>query len=181
MRFGISRRSLAIRAGVAGIAGAMALGSMTSLAVHENIEFPAAIHAGTCEAPGDVVMELPNLVRLPENAPDEGEPTGAPGPQVVHGLPDDTAIDLAVDDLFAADHILAVFDAEGANIVACGPIGAYTYEDGQDLAFGLRSQGESPYSGVALIDIDDEDEDEALDIEVYLVNNTPAPAATPAA
>jgi hypothetical protein len=176
-----NRRSLLVRLGVVGFAGALAFGGASALAVHEDLEFPVAIHAGTCEEPGDVVAELDNLVRLPEGAPVEGERAGAPGSQVVHGLPDDAEFDLSVDDLFADDHILAVFDAEGENIVACGPIGAYTFEDGNDLVFGLRSQGDSPYSGVVLIDNDDDEDDDDADIEIYLVNNTPAPAATPEA
>lgn len=185
-------RPLLVRLGAIGFASALALGSASALAVHEDLEFPAAIHAGTCEEPGDVVLELDNLVRLPEDAPVEGEREGAPGSQVVHGLPDDTTFELTVEDLFAEDHILAVFDAEGENIIACGPIGAYTFEDGNDLVFGLRSQGDSPYSGVALIGYgddgddatattDDDDDDDDSDIEIYLVNNTPAPAATPEA
>ena len=180
MVFGLTRQSLAVRVGAVAVAGTMAFGASSAMAVHEDLEFPAAIHAGTCEAPGDEMLALDNLVRLPTDAPAEGEPAGAPGAQVVHGTPDDGVdLGLTVDDLFAADHILAVFDAEGTTIVACGPIGAYTFEDGNDLAFGLRSQGDSPYSGVAIIENDDDDDD--LDIEVYLVNNTPAPAATPAA
>ncbi len=179
MAFGMSRQSLAVRVGAVAVAGTMALGASAALAVHEDLEFPVAIHAGTCEMPGDEVLALDNLVRLPSDAPTEGERAGAPGSQVVHGTPDDGVdFDLTVDDLFAADHILAVFDAEGETIVACGPIGAYTFEEGNDLVFGLRSQGDSPYSGVAIIENDDDDE---LDIEVYLVNNTPAPAATPEA
>jgi hypothetical protein len=174
-------RSLFVRLGAAGFASALALGGASALAVHEDLEFPVAIHAGTCEEPGDVVVELDNLVRLPEDAPAEGERAGAPGSQVVHGLPDDAELELTVEDLFADDHILAVFAAEGENIVACGPIGAYTFEDGNDLVFGLRSQGDSPYSGVVLIDNDDDEEDDDVDIEIYLVNNTPAPAATPEA
>ena len=186
-----NRRSLLARVGALGVVSALAFGSASALAKHEDLEFPAAIHAGTCEEPGDVVLELEPLVRLPEDAPDEGERAGAPGSQVVHGLPDDSTLDLTVDDLFAADHILAVFDAEGENIVACGPIGAYTFEDGNQLVFGLRSQGDSPYSGVVLIgddegdDAEDEDataeDDAGTGIEIYLVNNTPAPPATPEA
>ena len=187
-----NRRSLLARVGALGVVSVLAFGSASALAKHEDLEFPAAIHAGTCEEPGDVVLELDPLVRLPEDAPDEGERAGAPGSQVVHGLPDDATLDLTVDDVFAADHILAVFDAEGENIVACGPIGAYTFEEGNQLVFGLRSQGDSPYSGVVLIG-DDEGDDEAdgddataeddagTDIEIYLVNNTPAPPATPEA
>lgn len=172
-------RSRLARLGMLGMAGGLALGGSSALAVHENLEFPAAIHAGTCEAPGEVVLDLGNLVRLPEGAPAEGDRAGAPGAQVVHGTPDDSEIDLTVDDLFAADHILAVFNAEADAIVACGPIGAYTYEDGEDLAIGLREQGDSMYSGVVLFDVDDDD----LDVEIYIVNSTPAPApdATPTA
>ena len=178
-----SVRSRVARFGMLGLAGGLAFAGTGALAAHENLEFPAAIHAGTCEMPGEVVLQLDNLVRLPQGAPMEGERAGAPGAQVVHGLPDDSEINLGADDLFGADHILAVFDAEGANIVACGPIGAYTYEQGQDIAIGLRSQGDSPYSGVALFDIDDDDDDSETDLEIYLVNNTPAPApdATPTA
>jgi len=170
-------RSLSVRIGAIGFASALAFGGASALAGHEDLDFPAAIHEGTCEEPGDVVVELDNLVRLPEDAPAEGERAGAPGAQVVHGLPDDEELDLTVDDLFTADHILAVFDAEGENIIACGPIGAYTFEEGDDLVFGLRSQGDSPYSGVAIIENDDDESE----IEIYLVNNTPAPAATPEA
>ncbi|MDQ3541264.1 MAG: hypothetical protein M3440_11290 [Chloroflexota bacterium] len=174
-------RSLFVRLGAVGFAGALAFSSASALAVHEDLEFPVAIHLGNCEEPGDEVVALENLVRLPEDAPDEGERAGAPGSQVVHGLPDDAELDLTVEDLFAEDHILVVFDAEGENIIACGPIGAYTFEDGNDLVFGLRSQGDSPYSGVVLIDNDDDEDDDDADIEIYLVNNTPAPApeATP--
>lgn len=173
-------RSLLVRVGVTTFAGAVVFGGASAFASHEDLEFPAAIHEGTCEEPGDEVVALDNLVRLPEGAPVEGDPVGAPGAQVVHGSPDDSSLDLTVDDLLADDHILAVFDAEGEEIVACGPIGAYTMDEEDDsLAIGLRSQGESPYSGVALFD--DSDDDDDLDIEVYLVNNTPAPAATPTA
>lgn len=182
MGFSIGR-SVATRLGVLGIAGTLAMGSASTLAVHENVEFPAAIHTGTCEAPGDEVLALDNLVRLPVGAPAEGESVGAPGSQVVHGTPDDYEIPLTIDDLFAADHILAVFDAEGTTIVACGPIGQYTYNQGDDVVIGLRSQGDSPYSGVAIFDGDDEDDEDRpeTDVDVYLVNNTPAMMATPEA
>lgn len=125
------------------------------------------------------MLELDNLVRLPEGS--EGDRAGAMGSQVVHGLPDDAEIDLTIADIFGAEHILAVFDAEGANIVACGPIGAYSYSEGEDVYFGLRSQGDSPYSGIAILDGEDDDDDDGTDIDVYLVNNTLAPAATPEA
>lgn len=171
-------RSLLVRVGVTTFAGAVVFGGASVFASHEDLEFPAAIHEGTCEEPGDEVVALDNLVRLPEGAPVEGDPVGAPGAQVVHGSPEGSTLDLTLEDLLADDHILAVFDAEGEEIVACGPIGAYTMDEEDDsLAIGLRSQGESPYSGVALFEGTDDD----LGFEVYLVNNTPAPAATPIA
>jgi len=174
--------SLAVRLGALGLAGGLALGGSAALAVHENFTFPAAIHAGSCEAPGDVVLKLDNLVRLPEGTATEGERTGAPMAQVVHGSPGGAAIDLAVGDLFAAEHILAVFNADGDAIVACGPIGAYTYGEGENLAIGLREQGDSNFSGVALFESNDAD---GLDVAVYLVSSaTPPPAdadATPVA
>jgi len=198
-------RSMVARAGLIGFAGIAMVGGNGALAAHEDLEFPAAIHAGTCEAPGDEVLALDNLVRLPESGGDDENRAGAPGSQVIHGLPDDSTIDLTIDDLFAADHILAVFNPDG-DIIACGPIGAYSYEDGDALFFGLRSQGESPYSGVAIfgddeddsglddLDLGDDDadsddadsddgtaddasDDDGLEIEIYLVNNTPAPTA----
>ena len=191
-------RSLVARAGLIGFAGIAMVGGNGAMAAHEDLEFPAAIHAGTCEAPGDEVLALDDLVRLPEDGEDEENRAGAPGAQVVHGLPDDTTIDLTIDDLFADDHILVVFEADDADaatdpgILACGPIGAYSYDDGDEVFFGLRSQGESPYSGVAILGRDDDDDssdagtddtddatpddaEDELAIEVYLVNNTPAP------
>ena len=180
-------RTILIRAGLVGFAGLLAIGGNAAFAVHEDLEFPAAIHSGTCEEPGYVVLELDNLVRMPDDAPTEGDRAGAPGSQVIHGLPNDTEIELTIDDLFGADHILAVFNAEGDAIIACGPIGAYTFGDGEDLAFGLRGQGDSPYTGIVLVDGDDDDDanddddSDGTDIEVYIVNNTPAPTATPEA
>ena len=209
-------RSIVARAGLIGFAGIAMVGGNGAMAAHEDLEFPAAIHAGTCEEPGDEVLALDDLVRLPEDGEDEENRAGAPDAQVVHGLPDGTTIDLTIDDLFEDDHVLVVFEADDADaatdpgILACGPIGAYSYEDGDEVFFGLRSQGESPYSGVAILgrdddgagrdagdtddaDTDDADTDDAtpddaedeLAIEVYLVNNTPAPTgddvSTPAA
>ncbi len=178
MGFSIGR-SMATRIGALGIAGALAMGTGSALAVHENVDYPVAIHAGTCEMPGDEVAALGSVTRLPVEAPDEGDVVGAAGSQVVHGFEDEVELALTVDDLFAADHLVALFDAEGA-IVACGPIGQYTYTDGEDIAFGLRPVGESPWNGVVLVDNDDDDDD--LEIEVYVVNNTPPmPAGTPVA
>lgn len=177
-------RRTVIRIGLAGIAGLIAVTGNAAFASHEELEFPVAIHAGTCEEPGDQVLALPNLVLLPDDA--EGGPAGASGAQVVHGLPDDAGIVMTAEELFAADHILAVFDAAGETIIACGPIGAYRYDLGGDVLFGLRSQGDSPYSGVAIFDQVSEDDPEAdedeggIDPQIYLVNNTPAPTATPA-
>ncbi|MBA2277096.1 MAG: hypothetical protein H0W06_04970 [Chloroflexia bacterium] len=185
-------RSVAVRVGLGCVACAVVLGAPAVFAVHEDFTYPAAIHAGTCEEPGDVVFELDDLARLPEDAPGEGERVGAPLAQVVHGLPEDFTIDATVEDLLADDHVLAVFGPEeGDGIIACGPIGAYTFddEDGQSLAIGLREFNESNYTGVALFgddtasdddtETETETEDEGLEVEVYIVLNT-FPPGTPA-
>ncbi len=189
-----SARSVAIRLGLVGVVGAVVVGASTTLAVHEENEYPAAIHEGTCEAPGEVVFDLPDLTLLPEDAPEGEDRVGAPLAQVVHGLPDDTALDATIEDLFAEDHVVAVFDAEeGTEIIACGPIGAYSFGDDQEeLAIGLREFNESNYTGIALFgddsdasddDTETETEDDGLEIEVYIVLNTfPAtPEASPGA
>lgn len=177
--FGLTRgSSRMVRLGALGLVGSLAFSATPALAVHENVTFPAAIHAGSCEAPGEVVLELDSLVRLPEGTAAEGERAGAPMAQVVHGSPEDAAIDLSVADLFAAEHILAVFNGAGDTIVACGPIGAYTYAEGDDLAIGLREQGDSNFSGLALLTGNDAD---GLDVEVYLVSSATPPPATPEA
>lgn len=157
-----------------GLAGGLALGGASTLAVHENVEFPAAIHAGSCEMPGEVVFELPNLVRLPEGAATEGERAGAPVSQVVHGAPVGTTLSATVPDLFAEQHIVAVFNADGDAIVACGPIGAYTYAEGEDLAIGLREQADSNFTGAAFFTNNDAGE---LDVSVILVSDAVPPAA----
>lgn len=178
MSVGSNLRLQMIRLGAIGLAGSFALGGASALAVHENVEFPAAVHAGSCEMPGEVVFELPNLVRLPEGVAAEGEPAGAPVAQVVHGVPVGTTIGATVPDLFAAEHIVAVFNADADTIVACGPIGAYTYAEGEDLAIGLREQNDSNFTGAAFFTNNDAGE---LDVSVILVSDTVPPAAAAAA
>lgn len=190
-------RSVAIRLGFVGLAGTIVFGASAALAVHEENEYPAAIHAGSCEAPGEVVFDLPDLTLLPEDAPEGEDRVGAPLAQVVHGLPDDTALDATVDDLLAEDLVVAVFDPEDdTTIIACGPIGAYSFgEDQERLAIGLREFNGSNYTGVALFGDDDGDEasteteteteteEDGLPIEIYIVLNTfpatPEADATP--
>ncbi len=191
-------RSMAVRLGFVGVIGAVIVGATSALAVHEENEYPAGIHAGSCESPGEVVFDIPDLTLLPENAPDEEGRVGAPDAQVVHGLPEDIALAATVDDLLAEDHVVAVFDPEDeTTIIACGPIGAYSFGEDQDqLAIGLREFNNSNYTGVALFGFDDEEEDpatetetetatateeEGLSIEVYLVLNTFPADATPGA
>jgi hypothetical protein len=188
-----SARSVVIRLGLVGVVGAVVVGASSALAVHEENEYPAAIHAGSCEAPGDVVFDLPDLTLLPDEAPEGEDRVGAPLAQVVHGLPDGTALDATVEDLLAEDHIVAVFDPEeGTEIIACGPIGAYSFgEDQEELAIGLLEVNGSNYTGVALFgdhsgatddDTETETEDDGLEIEVYIVLNTLAtPEASPGA
>lgn len=173
------QRTLVGKVGALAVAGTLMLGSQAGLAQDANGQFPVAIHAGTCDAPGTAVAGLGTLVRLPSDAPEAGDTAGAADVTVVYGIADDAddvEVDAKVPDLLGGPHIVAVFDQSGANIVACGSIGAYTYEEGSDLAFGLQAVGDSGYTGVVLIDVED---DKVNDAEVYMVGGAAPETATP--
>lgn len=106
---------------------------------------PAGIFAGTCDnadfaAP---VAEL-ELVRAPEGV--------SRGPSVVAEVERSySTVDLSLDDLFATNHAIAVFDQDDPTIVlACGEVAGIVGLDGL-LVVPLRAEGESLYSGVATL------------------------------
>lgn len=126
---------------------------------------PVSIHTGTCEAPGDVVFELRDLVVGPDSR-GTLEFVGAESASVVEGS-DSTVLSTTLADLTAAPHLIAVFESEGTDtMIACGEIGGFIVANDDDLAVGLREQGESGFAGVAVIDGDDDDNE--VDIDIYL-------------
>lgn len=76
-----------------------------------------------------------------------------------------------LDALLANPHIVAVFESEGSDtIIACGSIGGFvSADDDNDLAVGLRSQNDSGFAGIAILDDDDDNND--LDVDVYIARD----------
>lgn len=137
---------------------------------------PAAIYAGTCDNPGNLVFELRDVVV----APDSGrtpEFVGAEQASIVEGS-DSSVRSTTLTDLTGAPHVVAVFESEGSDtVVACGEIGGFRSPNDDDLDIGLREYGDSGIAGVALIDGDDDDNE--VDIDIYLARDVTDSAATP--
>jgi len=126
---------------------------------------PASIHSGTCDAPGDLVFALRDVVVGPESR-GSLEFVGASGAFVVEGSAT-SDLPTTLVDLTNAPHLIAVFESEGSDtLVACGEIGGFTVPNDDDLDIGLREQGDSGFAGVALIDGDDDDNE--VDVDIYL-------------
>lgn len=158
--------------------GAASVAAQTQAPEATDTVRPASIHAGTCDSPGDLVAELRDVVV----APDSGrtpEFVGAEQASIVEGS-DSSVVSLTLADLTAAPHLIAVFESESSDtIVACGEIGGFTAPNDDDLDAGLRTQGDSGMAGVALIDGDDDDNE--VDIDIYLARDATGAAATPGA
>lgn len=95
---------------------------------------------------------------------------GAEGALVVEGS-EDSDIGVSLDTLVAEPHILAVFESDDSGtIIACGTIGGFvTGDDDDTLAVGLSQQNDSGYTGIALFD--DADDDDELEVDVYIAPN----------
>lgn len=105
----------------------------------------AAVFAGVCD---DETFEDP-LTRLTDVAAPAGDLRGANNASAVETS--FTTITPVLDDLLGDDHVVVVFDEDSLDVVlACGDIGGVIAEDGS-LAIGLRSQGDSRFSGVAYL------------------------------
>lgn len=101
-----------------------------------------ALHAGACDDLGDVVGDLTGL-----DAP-EGDAAGAEDAIAVETS--FTRLDLALDNILAADHAIGVFAADGETLVACGAVGGVVADDGS-LTVGLRETDGSGVAGVAFL------------------------------
>jgi hypothetical protein len=139
---------------------------------------PVTIRAGDCLAPGEVVAELRDLVVGPN---DRGalEFVGAQGASVVEES-ETTVPSVTLPDLTGSPHAIVVRESEGSDtVIACGEIGGFVVSNDEDLAVGLRSQNDSGFGGIALLDGDDDDNE--VDVDVYLAATAAGNAATPGA
>jgi len=108
-------------------------------AVHD--PHPAAIHGGACDAPGDSVAALNDVVLGTDAA------VGAASAVPVEVSA--TTVEIAFDDLFNAPHSILVHDsAESGQPIACAEIGGQMLGE-DDLAVALNDVGGSGHRGVA--------------------------------
>lgn len=105
---------------------------------------PAHIHTGTCDAVGEVVAPLADLV----------SPTGDALGQAtaVTAETSFTSVPLTLDQILAAEHVVNVhLAADDIDVyIACGEIGGVLDANGA-LVIGLSEQGNSGFSGIAFL------------------------------
>ena len=120
---------------------AVAAAIPTSLAQPAAVDRPAAVHGGTCDSLGDVVVSLANLV-LTSGDP-QGQTLATPVEQ------SGTVVSFGVSDFLGSSHAVVVQEAPGVStVVACGEVGGALNPDGT-LAVGMRSMNASSLSGIA--------------------------------
>lgn len=187
-RFG-SIRNLAAGAMLAGtlaLGGAgLSLAQETTTTVESH---PEHIHAGTCaELDPNPAAPLNNLLPIgvdPDNPEESMQDLESVG--VLTASPifyaDNEDVDFKWDDMLASSHAINVHksDQEIDQYIACGDIGGTPVDDGEKLVIALHPQNDSGYTGIAILEKDD---DGNVDVEVYLAApmSENAPVATPAA
>lgn len=143
--------------GAFGLGAALLAGG--SAAAQDQANLTAAVHAGSCEAPGESVLAL-DAFRT-----GRGQAVGVSGvPTVLESSTDDIN-GLSGQQLIDSPHIIAVFDGE--TIVACGAVGGLTDDD--DLTIGLSPVDGSGVFGIATIEEIEEEDDDDLEIDLYVV------------
>jgi hypothetical protein len=140
-------------------------------------DHPAHIHEGEC-GPGlnpSPKEPLENIVpRQPAEGEEEAEPLGVlTAPTVLYS---ETEVELNLDDILANSHAINVHESQenAQNYIACGNIGGIEVDD--QLSIGLFPESDSGYTGVAIL----ERNDDQTTVKVYLVEPAEAEAATPA-
>ena len=146
---------------------------------------PSHIHIGTCdELDPNPVMPLNNIEPI-TNADDGDDQQGTnvqgvlTASQVLYAESDD-GDQLSWDDMLAQSHSINVHESDEniQNYIACGEIGGVVVDD--RLVITLHPMNDSGYTGIAILEKDDDN----IDVEVYLAaprveNVTPTPDATP--
>ncbi|MBW3634351.1 MAG: cupredoxin domain-containing protein [Chloroflexi bacterium] len=126
--------------------------------------FPAHIHAGTCEEPGEIAWELaeggfglpapfetetPSDVRATYVGPDAANPA----------IVSVTTLDATLDELVADGHVIDAHTAaegvEAATRIACGAVGGFLA--GDDLVFGMQEANGSRHGGTGWLHANGDD------------------------
>lgn len=143
----------------------VAAGAATLDALSPEITLPAAIHAGTCAAPGEASYPLAGLGSGAEASEWVGAAQAQPAKASL------TEVEAKLADLLAGDHVLLVTMPDGEPL-ACGEIGGYLIDGA--LPFGLRAVDGAKVSGIAIV----EDRGGTATVRAYLTTSTAATAAT---
>lgn len=164
----VAGAALAATIGFGGAAGVIAQDS-TPTNGH-----PAHIHAGTCaELDPAPVADLFNLLPIGVERDDDGTVSETPEVRGTLTVGDVTYsetdnIEFTWDDMLSSPHAIVVYESEDNvdTYIACGDIGGVVFGDDDDeMVIGLHPVGDSGFSGIALLDADDDDE---VDVEVYM-------------
>jgi len=142
---------------------------------------PGHIHEGSCADLGEVAFPLtPATINgEAEGAVDLSEAEGSAAAFPVYGSATEVE-GVTIADLLEGEYAVNFHESEDniQNYIACGDIGGVVTEDG-DLLIGLAELNNSGYTGVAVLDGDDDE----LEVTVLLspVNSAGEAAATPVA
>jgi hypothetical protein len=164
--------------------GALALGT-ASVALSEeeeptpDVSHPSHIHVGDCpNLDPNPAAPLNNIEpRLDEGDEDDAnQPEGVlTAARVLYAQSED--VEYSWDDMLATSHAINVHmsDEDIESYIACGDIGGVVVDD--TLVIALQPQNDSGYHGIAILT---KDEDDNVDVEVYLAEPaTTEPEATP--
>jgi hypothetical protein len=172
------------------IAGTMLIGSLVgagtgiALAQEEEVapghSHPAHIHAGTCaDFDPNPVAPLTNVEqRMNEDEADNAPQGILTAASVLYSLSEEVELSFE-DDVLATSHVIAVHESEEniQNYIACADIGGVVVDG--DLAVALQPMNDSGYTGIVVMDAD---EDGQVDVEIFLAEPVSTePMATPAA
>jgi len=175
--------TLALTAGLVAAPRSISAQDLASPVAGEH-NHPAHIHTGTCDAVGDVIFPLNNVVSASDDA--------SPVADMVMASPEaETDADFvaeststitgSLDDLLAADHVVNVHESEEniGNYITCGLITG-TPENGE-LTLTLTQLNESGWDGEAVLT---DNGDGTIDVTVRLkaagVDSMASPEASPA-
>lgn len=147
-----------------------------------DVSHPSHIHAGDCaNLDPNPAAPLNNIEpRLNEDSDDENanQPQGIlTAPRVLYAQSEE--VELSWDDMLATSHAINVHmsDEDIETYIACGDIGGVVVDD--TLVISLSPQNDSGYHGIAILT---KDEDDNVDVEVYLAEPASTePEATPVA
>jgi hypothetical protein len=124
---------------------ALGFGVMTLLPLAvaaQDPEFAGTIHAGTCDAVGDPVVDL-NGPAFPT-----GERVGSAGG--VTAAQSLSTLPLSLDAILGEDHALLVPDPGGDGVLACGDLGG-VLDEGGALVVGLLPRDGAGVAGIAYL------------------------------